>query len=1319
MPEQVKKQSGVERPKSRESEGFKPIRCPTCSRVNPAQAAYCFYDGRTLNATGDAGPVGLGTRPFPLPFSFSDGQGCSNYNQLVLACDRHWNEARTNLHNGTWETFFSTIGRADLAVLAKHSARETDPDLGLCRLLEGLPADAEALPPPKLGVPSLTEDLGELEPGKDHKFQLVIENQGSLLLSGSAMTDCDWLLFGERQGTVSSKLFQTRDNFTLVVRVPGHALRAGKKPLIGEIVVATNGGRKTVTVRANVSIRPFPKGKDDNNVLAGATTPRELAVKAKEHPKEAAALFEQGVVKAWYESNGWMYPIQGTQARGKGALQQFFEALGLTKPPRLEIDTEKIECRGEVGKRLTRNVVIRAEEARLVYADAQSPEDWLKVLPAKSQGNSVTIPLSIEIPDRPGETLHTDVTFQGNGQQQFVVPVTLTVAGITPRQREKKARRGRQMEWIVGVVGLCLLLVVGTTVALIMSNRGSGQEDPPPDNPRPGPPVDPTPQAKAWWDAIPGNKLGASSAKLKEAAGANRPMFESLEAEADGDRRKGYEQLAAKLPELARNPAMRAPLGQFITECCVHERSDFNLTPLLRGLAAQFPGEDREFPAEDKGEGIERASFWLGVVCDAISHKATRPERRRDLANELSSLLGVDPDTPQAELKDRAEKALAELCYHNTVPTAEKSIEQALTIRDVLLAKFARHLSPQVREQDDVKLLAIGMPNDVNLWPKLKPIFESCAKSNDISVGFKLIDLYEKANPELTPKLEEVLAVRWKVAGNAKLVRADKVAAIRNSMASHARAAKISYEERVKQLQLLLGKKPWSPKPDGPKEIATLQETVLLAHASTMASILFNKDAEVGRFDELIVRLPLIEQGKPIEEIKPDENPRQREGKEVIDMRAGGRVLQSEFTNKSEVDPRRGTYRKEYWLQMKAREIYHIYMKSTALTPYIRLESSTGQQLFVDKGANAHITFVPQTDGDYHLVVSSVEKETAGPFTLQLSLQQQVFGFGPPRRIFGKPFMPSPPFIGPGPGPVPGPGPDMGGGGETRAPQVNASDLAELVNKQKDVRIRAFKNLAGSVSNDEAYRHALRMANYLLVTDWDDSELTAATEALQPLTRCRSLLESLADVIGKGDKLAQQRTVAVVGVMLSQPNLRFDRDDDWRSACRKMLLHRALELTGRTAPATNDADKAANFLRDLYKEQGLAFGLETPEFEELTQFAPVLASLIKHVAARAAQQPLPPADKASLEQIGRQLQAVQFVARNDLELVVLLQRIWVKVLVLALQGQTPEQNRKTLLEIPQELDKKDLVSTNLLDELRSGEETALRVWALARNLKVK
>jgi hypothetical protein len=181
--------------------------------------------------------------------------------------------------------------------------------------------------------------------------------------------------------------------------------------------------------------------------------------------------------------------------------------------------------------------------------------------------------------------------------------------------------------------------------------------------------------------------------------------------------------------------------------------------------------------------------------------------------------------------------------------------------------------------------------------------------------------------------------------------------------------------------------------------------------------------------------------------------------------------------------------------------------------------------------------------------------------------------------------------------------------------------------------------------------------------------------------------------------------------------LRFARDEDWRLGCRKLLLQRALDLT-KHAAANDDADRAADYLRDLYKEQGLAFGLDTPEFEGQTQLTAVLERLVGHVAARDAQKELAPADRAYLEQIGRHLKAARFAASNDLEHTVLLQRIWIKVLVLSLQGQVPAQATK-MTEVQQELDKKDLQANNLLDQLRSGEEKLLRVWALAHDLNLK
>lgn len=367
-----------------------------------------------------------GSRPFPQPFYFGDGQACSCFNELVLACENRWDESRAILADGIWSTFFGGMGRIDLAAAANQAARDPDLDRALSQLLEKIPADPDFLQPPKLALDKPEENLGKLIPGKDCSFDLVITNQGRLLLHGVVWSDCDWLAFGDRTGP-SEKIFQTRHTYSVQVLVLGSKLRAGLKPLRGKIVIETNGGSLTLPVRAEVPIRPFPSGAHASDVLAGAKSPHDIAIKAKEHPNEAAILFELGAVKAWYQSNGWTYPIDGFNGSGRGAIQQYFEALGLTKPPQLKIDVTSLSLKGKVGECLSACVAIHTEEPKPVYAHAWSNAEWVRIGSIQYQRKKADIPIEIIVPPNAGETVQAQVTIEGNGKQRFVVPVSLIV----------------------------------------------------------------------------------------------------------------------------------------------------------------------------------------------------------------------------------------------------------------------------------------------------------------------------------------------------------------------------------------------------------------------------------------------------------------------------------------------------------------------------------------------------------------------------------------------------------------------------------------------------------------------------------------------------------------------------------------------------------------------------------------------------------------------------------------------------------------------------------------------------------------------------
>jgi hypothetical protein len=398
--------------------------CRNCSRVNPPEAQYCYWDGAVLDGRGQrGGPIAAGVQPFLSPFVFPSGRPCRNFDELVLACYAEWKEALELLQQGYLEGFLGAQGRADLALAARQAARAADPDSGLDQLLTKMPCSTRE--PSRLLVQPQDVNLGQLSRNSDRRFELRIDNQGMGLLQGTITCDnTAWLALGEGPGA-PRKVFQCLHEFTLIVQVHGKALRAGNKPLEGRLTIESNGGSAAIVVRADVPVKPFPEG-----VMAGATSPRQIAEKAKASPKDAALYFEKGVVAAWYESNGWIYPVQGPPASGLGAIQQFFEALGLVKPPVVEISQTLVQLQGPPGAILEHILHLQAQERRPVFAHASTGVPWLQIGRVVLDGRVARIPLKVpSVPARPGEQLRGKVQVTSNGGQRFQVEVALTVTG--------------------------------------------------------------------------------------------------------------------------------------------------------------------------------------------------------------------------------------------------------------------------------------------------------------------------------------------------------------------------------------------------------------------------------------------------------------------------------------------------------------------------------------------------------------------------------------------------------------------------------------------------------------------------------------------------------------------------------------------------------------------------------------------------------------------------------------------------------------------------------------------------------------------------
>jgi hypothetical protein len=396
--------------------------CRHCSRINPVEATYCYFDGSLLlDHTTNGGPLNAGAQAFPTQFVFPSGERCRNFDQLALACQQNWSVAVDLLKQGFFEGFLGGLGRADLALIARAAACFPDRDRGLDQLLSKIPS--EALDPPKLRVTPTEVNLGLLNAGSDNRFELTLTNEGMRLLYGSVSSDSKWLALSDTGS--DQKLFQCHDSLTISVSVVGQHLRAGARPLEGRLVIESSGGTVTVVVQAQVPVKPFREG-----VLAGALSPRQIAEKARAAPREAAALFEMGAVAGWYKENGWTYPIQGPTASGLGAVQQFFEALGLAKPPRLDISERTVSLRGRAGERLEHTLTLKSQERRPVYAHASSDQPWLSAGASQNGVAGVSIPLIVAaVPNCPGDTLQGLVSVTANGGQRFEVSVLLAVTG--------------------------------------------------------------------------------------------------------------------------------------------------------------------------------------------------------------------------------------------------------------------------------------------------------------------------------------------------------------------------------------------------------------------------------------------------------------------------------------------------------------------------------------------------------------------------------------------------------------------------------------------------------------------------------------------------------------------------------------------------------------------------------------------------------------------------------------------------------------------------------------------------------------------------
>jgi hypothetical protein len=346
--------------------------CPRCQRANPHEAVFCHFDGVELRPS--AGFAAF--NQLPQEFTFPSGRRCRTYDDLVQGCQYEWDDARDLLRQGKFGHFLASIGRMDLVRAAQEvQAKANDPDIALHDFINRLPAHQVA--GPRLDLHPRRLILGTLKAGESCQVQLTVTNLGKGLLHGSIKVTegGEWLHLpaeGSAGGNGQCTLKTAREQ-QVTLRIVTTGLPAPQS-YSARLAVITNGGIVDVPVRLDLTPQPFLKAP-----FQGATNPRALAERMRTNPQRAVPLLEGGEVKKWFGANGWTYPVAGKTAKGVAAVQQFFEGMGLSRPPPVQMADTAVHLVCQPGETAPGQIKLRTTAKKWVYAQADSDAVWLRV----------------------------------------------------------------------------------------------------------------------------------------------------------------------------------------------------------------------------------------------------------------------------------------------------------------------------------------------------------------------------------------------------------------------------------------------------------------------------------------------------------------------------------------------------------------------------------------------------------------------------------------------------------------------------------------------------------------------------------------------------------------------------------------------------------------------------------------------------------------------------------------------------------------------------------------------------------------------------
>jgi hypothetical protein len=242
---------------------------------------------------------------------------------------------------------------------------------------------------------------------------------------------------------------------------------------------------------------------------------------------------------------------------------------------------------------------------------------------------------------------------------------------------------------------------------------------------------------------------------------------------------------------------------------------------------------------------------------------------------------------------------------------------------------------------------------------------------------------------------------------------------------------------------------------------------------------------------------------------------------------------------------------------------------------------------------------------------------------------------------------------------------------------------------------------------------AAALAAYLLGTK-SGTEHARVLDQIPTLARWNQLVVAMADRVD--DTLLTHEQLQSLLNAMTGGETSLAEGKEGRAAARRELLRLTMRRLStnddRLKPASDPAENTAAHLADAYAAQARLFGVAVPE--DATQSRDpygTLRLLVDEFQSRLAAAKLSEGQRTELARIPHELVASEFLGINDIQKLVLLERVWLKLL--ALEAARREESRAAeASKLVQNLQQQDRKATHVLIQLRDGHAMLLQMWLL-------